>query len=86
MKLSKLERERLINNESDFDAFLAEVRASAIPSDVMAAIKKVARIRLDLNGFDGDKRGIIDCLCEAEESLIEAVNKFAAQLRQGGAV
>ena len=68
------------------DAFLAEVGASAIPSDVMAAIQKVARIRLDLNDFDGDKRGIIDCLSEAEESLIEVVNKFAAQLRKGAAL
>lgn len=65
------------------DAFLAEVRARAIPSDVMAAIQKVARIRIDLNDFDGDKRGIVDCLGEAEESLIEVVNKFAAQLRKG---
>lgn len=67
------------------DSFLAEVRASAIPADVMAAIQKVARIRLDLNDFDGDKRGIVDCLGEAEESLIEIVNKFAAQLRQEAA-
>lgn len=65
------------------DAFLAEVRSSAIPADVMAAIQKVARIRLDLNDFDGDKRGIIYCLSEAEESLIEVVNKFASQLRKG---
>ena len=67
------------------DAFLAEVRASALPADVMAAIQKVARIRLDLNDFDGDKRGIADCLGEAEESMIEVVNKFAAQLRQEAA-
>ena len=66
------------------DAFLAEARESAIPSDVMAAIQKVARIRIDLNDFDGDKRGIVDCLGEAEESLIEVVNKFAAQLCKGG--
>lgn len=63
------------------DAYLAEVRASELPADVMSAIQKVARIRLDLNDFDGDKRGIVDCLGEAEESLIEVVNKFAAQLR-----
>lgn len=66
------------------DAFLAEARESAIPSDVMAAIQKVARIRIDLNDFDGDKRGIVDCLGEAEESLIEVVNKFAAQICKGG--
>ncbi|MDM2883923.1 hypothetical protein [Citrobacter sp. Cpo044] len=69
-----------------YDAFLAEVRARAIPSDVMAAIQKVARIRIDLNDFDGDKRGIVDCLGEAEESLIEVVNKFAAQLRKGASL
>lgn len=68
------------------DAFLAEVQARAIPSDVMAAIQKVARIRIDLNDFDGDKRGIVDCLGEAEESLIEVVNKFAAQIRKGAAL
>lgn len=68
------------------DAVLDEVRASAIPADVMEAIQKVARIRLDLNGFDGDKRGINDCLGEVEESLIEAVNRFAAQLSQERAV
>ena len=74
------------NPFKETDAYLAEVRASAIPADVMAAIQKVARIRLDLNDFDGDKRGIVDCLGEAEESLIEVVNKFAAQLRKGGEV
>lgn len=51
------------------DAFLAEVRASALPADVIAAIQKVARIRIDLNDFDGDKRGIVDCLGEAEKPM-----------------
>jgi hypothetical protein len=30
MKLSKLERERLINNESEFDAYLNSVRADTL--------------------------------------------------------
>lgn len=51
-----------------------------VPDDVMAAIQKVARIRLDLNGFDGDRRGIADCLGNAEEALIEVVNRCAAML------
>ena len=51
-----------------------------VPDDVLAAIQKVARIRLDLNGFDGDRRGIADCLCDAEEALIEVVNRRAAML------
>ncbi|WP_089564534.1 hypothetical protein [Escherichia coli] len=55
----------------------------SVPDDVMAAIQKVARIRLDLNDFDGDKRGILDCLSDAEEALIEVVNRRAAML-QGG--
>ncbi|MCK7163287.1 DUF551 domain-containing protein [Enterobacter cloacae] len=53
----------------------------AVPDDVMAAIQKVARIRLDLNDFDGDKRGILDCLSDAEEALIEVVNRRAAMLQ-----
>lgn len=53
----------------------------AVPDDVMTAIQKVARIRLDLNGFDGDRRGIADCLGEAEEDLIEVVNRRAAMLQ-----
>ncbi|UAN38023.1 hypothetical protein [Enterobacter asburiae] len=47
----------------------------------MAAMQKVARIRLDLNDFDGDKRGILDCLSDAEEALIEVVNRRAAMLQ-----
>lgn len=51
-----------------------------VPDDVLAALQKVARIRLDLNDFDGDRRGIADCLCDAEEALIEVVNRRAAML------
>lgn len=53
----------------------------SVPNDVMAAMQKVARIRLDLNDFDGDKRGILDCLGDAEEALIEVVNRRAAMLQ-----
>lgn len=53
----------------------------SVPDDVMAAIQKVARIRLDLNDFDGDKRGILDCLGDAEDALIEVVNRRAAMLQ-----
>ncbi|MEP8859114.1 hypothetical protein ABKV83_11665 [Enterobacter asburiae] len=53
----------------------------SVPDDVMAAMQKVARIRLDLNDFDGDKRGILDCLSDAEETLIEVVNRRAAMLQ-----
>ncbi|MDX4252168.1 DUF551 domain-containing protein [Klebsiella pneumoniae] len=49
-----------------------------MPDDVLAALQKVARIRLDMNDFDGDRRGIADCLCDAEEALIEVVNRRAA--------
>ena len=51
-----------------------------VPNDVLYALQKVARIRLDLNDFDGDRRGIADCLCDAEEALIEVVNRRAAML------
>ncbi|WLP18233.1 hypothetical protein Q8725_08365 [Klebsiella michiganensis] len=54
-----------------------------VPGDVLDALQKVARIRLDLNDFDGDRRGIADCLCDAEEALIEVVNLRAAMLNGG---
>ncbi|MER4546595.1 DUF551 domain-containing protein [Klebsiella pneumoniae] len=54
--------------------------APVVPDDVLAALQKVARIRLDMNDFDGDLRGIADCLCDAEEALIEVVNLRAAML------
>lgn len=54
-----------------------------VPDDVLDALQKVARIRLDLNGFDGDRRGIADCLGDAEEALIEVVNRRAAMLNGG---
>ncbi|HEC2583961.1 TPA: hypothetical protein R2K58_000477 [Raoultella ornithinolytica] len=54
-----------------------------VPDDVLDALQKVARIRLDLNDFDGDRRGIADCLCDAEEALIEVVNRRAAMFNGG---
>ncbi|HBM3275539.1 TPA: hypothetical protein LVN30_000956 [Klebsiella oxytoca] len=51
-----------------------------VPDDVLDALLKVARIRLELNDFDGDRRGIADCLGYAEEALIEVVNRCAAML------
>lgn len=53
-----------------------------VPDDVLEALQKVARIRLDLNDFDGDCRGIADCLSDAEEALIEVVNRRAAMLNK----
>ncbi|HFO1965267.1 hypothetical protein ACLH2B_09150 [Klebsiella sp. 2HUBk32mer] len=54
--------------------------AQVVPDDVLDALQKVARIRLDMNDFDGDRRGIADCLGDAEEALIEVVNRRAAML------
>ncbi|SYL51113.1 hypothetical protein [Klebsiella pneumoniae] len=56
--------------------------APVVPDDVLDALQKVARIRLDLNDFDGDRRGIADCLGDAEEALIEVVNRRAAMLQE----
>lgn len=61
--------------------YIAPPAPVSVPDDVIAAMQKVARIRLDLNDFDGDKRGILDCLSEAEEALIEVVNRRAAMLQ-----
>ena len=54
--------------------------APVVPDDVLDALQKVARLRLDMNDFDGDRRGIADCLGDAEEALIEVVNRLAAML------
>ncbi|EFB4108505.1 DUF551 domain-containing protein [Escherichia coli] len=65
----------------DLPLYAAPPSPVSVPDDVMAAMQKVARIRLDLNDFDGDKRGILDCLGDAEEALIEVVNRRAAMLQ-----
>lgn len=54
--------------------------APVVPDDVLDALQKVARIRLDMNDFDGDRRGIADCLYDAEVALMEVVNLCAAML------
>ncbi|EGO4295262.1 DUF551 domain-containing protein [Escherichia coli] len=51
-----------------------------IPNEVLSAILKVAKIRADFDDFDGDRRGIGDCLDEAEQELIVTINKYASQL------
>ncbi|HBL7026051.1 TPA: DUF551 domain-containing protein [Escherichia coli] len=55
----------------------------AIPGEVLSAILKVARVRADFDDFDGDRRGIGDCLDEAEQELIVTINKYASQLAAG---
>ncbi|EJT8585892.1 hypothetical protein N3730_005332, partial [Escherichia coli] len=47
---------------------------------MLSAIQKVAKIRADFDDFDGDRRGIGDCLDEAEQELIVTINKYASQL------
>lgn len=51
-----------------------------IPGEVLSAIMKVARVRADFDDFDGDRRGVGDCLDEAEQELIVTINKYASQL------
>ncbi|ECC4541289.1 hypothetical protein C2920_21695 [Salmonella enterica] len=60
-------------------AYIA-LHSPKLPVEVLAAIKEVVRIRLDFNEFDGDRRGIGDCLERAEQELIEIINKNAALL------
>lgn len=77
--LSPEERAEFQARIEDFKALIAQP-VPVVPQDVLEALQKVARIRLDLNDFDGDRRGIADCLCDAEEALIEVVNRRAAML------
>lgn len=56
----------------------ADGNSPVIPGDVLSAVRKVACIRADFNDFDGDRRGIGDCLDEAEQDLIVTINKYAS--------
>ncbi|EPL5654708.1 hypothetical protein PQ783_001195 [Klebsiella pneumoniae] len=80
--LSQEERAEFQARIEDFKALIAQP-VPVVPQDVLEALQKVARIRLDLNDFDGDRRGIADCLGDAEEALIEVVNRRAAMLNGG---
>lgn len=68
------------NVKGSFPLYRHAQPAPVVPDDVLKALQKVARIRLDMDGFDGDRRGIADCLCDAEEALIEVVNRRAVML------
>ncbi|HHT5124258.1 TPA: hypothetical protein ACTY2E_003166 [Klebsiella pneumoniae] len=65
------------------DKLYGHAQQPVVPDDVLDALQKVARIRLDMNDFDGDRRGIADCLGDAEEALIEVVNRRVATLQAG---
>lgn len=80
--LSPEERAEFQARIEDFKALIAQP-VPVVPQDVLEALQKVARIRLDLNDFDGDRRGIADCLGDAEEALIDVVNRCAAMLIGG---
>ncbi|MFR0685886.1 MAG: hypothetical protein ACLSIS_20435 [Klebsiella michiganensis] len=80
---------------AEYDAGIEEFKAMlpqpaqpapVVPDDVLDALQKVARIRLDMNDFDGDRRGIADCLGDAEETLIEVVNRRAAMLNHPSSI
>ncbi|MDK9585802.1 hypothetical protein [Lelliottia wanjuensis] len=71
MKLSKLERERLINNESDFDAILSEVRASGVDSAIA-----------ELNQLAERSEKEAPVAAEHHRSASLYLQLFATQLRQ----
>ncbi|WP_259377180.1 hypothetical protein [Klebsiella michiganensis] len=74
------------NSEAGDVLLYRHAQQPVVPDDVLDALQKVARIRLELNDFDGDRRGIAFCLSEAEEALIEVVNRRAAMLQAGDTV
>nr|WP_326494349.1 hypothetical protein [Klebsiella pneumoniae] len=81
-ELEAMTPEERAEYDANIEAFKAMLPqpAPTVPQDVLDALQKVARIRLDLNDFDGDRRGIADCLGDAEEALIEVVNRRAVML------
>lgn len=62
---------------------IKEQPAPVVPDDVLNALQEVAQIRVDLNGLDGDCRGVGSCLWEAEERLLEIVAQRSAMLNGG---
>ncbi|EIC1756351.1 DUF551 domain-containing protein [Escherichia coli] len=86
-KASKYSNSNIVEKVDDdrIEAVKAVLRRLAgnspvIPGEVLSAIMKVARVRADFDDFDGDRRGIGDCLDEAEQELIVTINKYASQL------
>jgi len=71
MKLSKSERERLINNEAEFDAYLNSVRAEGI--EILTG--KLQQL-IDEGTFDAKEIGV------AAGTIHEGA-QIAAQLRAG---
>ncbi|QLV87811.1 hypothetical protein HV265_12870 [Citrobacter sp. RHBSTW-00678] len=67
-------------------AMIKAGNSPVIPEEVTAAILEIVRVRNDLHAFDGDKRGIAECLCEKEEALICIINERHDEFRlpEGG--
>lgn len=53
-----------------------------MPREVLAALQNIARLRRNLNDFCGDKSVIAKCLIEAEEALLNAVNRHSTMLAE----
>lgn len=83
--VTELNHDREEGDELNYSvvALYRHAQQPVVPDDVLEALQKVARIRLELNEFDGDRRGIADCLGDAEEALIEVVNRRASMLNGG---
>lgn len=94
LKVNETNAEYLVRKfgelESKLETALRECRSAGITIDNLEAKcaslavenerLKVAKIRADFDDFDGDRRGIGDCLDEAEQELIVTINKYASQL------
>ncbi|EKS7399357.1 hypothetical protein BTK98_001576 [Enterobacter roggenkampii] len=53
-----------------------------MPREVLASLQNIARLRRNLNDFCGDKSVIAKCLIEAEEALLNAVNRHSTMLSE----
>lgn len=69
--------------EGDYQLYRHAQPVPVVPDDVLNALQDVARIRADLNNLDGDCRGVVSCLWEAEERLLEIVAQRSAMLSGG---
>ncbi len=74
-------RENLNSSTNNFREIAeTSINSPVVPGEVLSAIREVARVRADFDDFDGDRRGIGDCLNESEQELIVTINKYASQI------
>lgn len=59
-----------------------DVERLTLTKGVQASLLDYAKVRQDLDDFDGDRRGILECLLEAEKAVVLSVLRAVNRQRQ----